>query len=577
MIDQGALEALLKRTLKSVEGLAPSSSGWLRARGGVVLEDRPLIVRIELDPSFTELPHLYLETPLEQRIPHVTDQGLVCYSTRSGYMIDHERHELVVLDAVGRSLSLLQRGLSGSNDEEFLAEFVPHWIAVGGVDHWVRCAVEPSHGVRPIRAAYILEKDGKRTLHWLADRQDQLERLATIGELVSVEYGDAIYVRLEGAVRVPPGRPGTRWDVITLRDFGLNHLTPKLQRYLMRLRQEHPLVPTLLAIPRAGDTVALVGFEPLDEDHDPFNAQATFLPRFFMTERYDQAFLLPRGGASTKLRNKRVLVIGCGSVGARVAEYLAAGGVGALTLVDHDLYASANLQRHILSHWCVGLRKATALQLLLKGRFPHVKVESVPTTIATALREAKVRFEAFDLVVCATGEVEVERALNRDLFKRRAPPAVYAWLEPLGIGGHALLVVNNRLGCLECLYDQEELPHRLQAQGLQSIIHNRAGFAAGQAWQTKAFTRDLDGCGGAFTAFSALDAARTAEVACRLSLRALEGSIRSPKLVSWRGDASAFLSQGYVLSERYRRFGQSLIEENPQVYARSDCPCCGMA
>lgn len=54
------------------------------------------------------------------------------------------------------------------------------------------------------------------------------------------------------------------------------------------------------------------------------------------------------GPGQARLRNARVLVVGAGGLGAPVCLYLAAAGVGRITVVDDDTVSLSNLQRQII-------------------------------------------------------------------------------------------------------------------------------------------------------------------------------------------------------------------------------------
>ena len=51
--------------------------------------------------------------------------------------------------------------------------------------------------------------------------------------------------------------------------------------------------------------------------------------RLFNKER-----VMPRSGAIQELQNKKVLLVGCGSVGSQIANQLASTGIGHITLSD---------------------------------------------------------------------------------------------------------------------------------------------------------------------------------------------------------------------------------------------------
>ena len=63
-------------------------------------------------------------------------------------------------------------------------------------------------------------------------------------------------------------------------------------------------------------------------------------------ERYSRSILLPEigGKGQQKLLNSKVLVIGAGGLGSPVIMYLAALGVGKITIVDHDKVELSNLR-----------------------------------------------------------------------------------------------------------------------------------------------------------------------------------------------------------------------------------------
>ena len=67
-----------------------------------------------------------------------------------------------------------------------------------------------------------------------------------------------------------------------------------------------------------------------------------------LTTRIDQQYMLVRGGAETKLHEKSVLLIGCGSVGGFLAENLCQCGVGSLDILDNDILSVDNVHRHVL-------------------------------------------------------------------------------------------------------------------------------------------------------------------------------------------------------------------------------------
>ncbi len=67
-------------------------------------------------------------------------------------------------------------------------------------------------------------------------------------------------------------------------------------------------------------------------------------------DRYARHIILKEigGGGQTRLLKAHVLIVGAGGIGSPVIQYLAAAGVGRLTVVDDDSVSLSNLQRQTL-------------------------------------------------------------------------------------------------------------------------------------------------------------------------------------------------------------------------------------
>jgi molybdopterin/thiamine biosynthesis adenylyltransferase len=263
-----------------------------------------------------------------------------------------------------------------------------------------------------------------------------------------------------------------------------------------------------------------------------------------------------------ELESRRVLLLGCGSVGGYMAFALARAGVGALTLVDHDILSAENTYRHVLGKPYWGKPKALAMQQALSVQLPFVNVRGVPTTIESALERNLIQLNDFDLIVSALGNPTAELALNERVRRAAGPPIIFTWLEPLGIGGHAVLTgLCGEAGCFACLYTQVD-----DANG---PLHNRASFGA--ADQT--YGHSLAGCSTLYTAYGAIDALRTSELAARLAIDVLLEREQQNVLRSWKGDGNAFTEAGFHLSGRYR-LSEDELRRHAGSYAASACPVC---
>ena len=83
-----------------------------------------------------------------------------------------------------------------------------------------------------------------------------------------------------------------------------------------------------------------------------------------------------------RLKQARVCICGAGGLGSPVAIYLAAAGVGAITIVDHDRVALSNLNRQVLHGEAdIGRLKVDSAKATLNQLNAHVIVDAVRSDI----------------------------------------------------------------------------------------------------------------------------------------------------------------------------------------------------
>lgn len=116
-------------------------------------------------------------------------------------------------------------------------------------------------------------------------------------------------------------------------------------------------------------------------------------------QRYSRHILLPEVGGTgqAKLRASSVLIIGAGGLGAPVALYLAAAGVGRIGLVDDDVVELSNLQRQIVHVTdAVGVLKVDSARTRLEALNPEVTIETWPMRLGAETVDNLV--QRYDLV-----------------------------------------------------------------------------------------------------------------------------------------------------------------------------------
>ncbi|BFU59618.1 MULTISPECIES: molybdopterin-synthase adenylyltransferase MoeB [Rodentibacter] len=121
-----------------------------------------------------------------------------------------------------------------------------------------------------------------------------------------------------------------------------------------------------------------------------------------------------------KLKESKMLIVGLGGLGCAAAQYLAAAGVGHLTLLDFDKVSLSNLQRQILH--CdarLNMPKVDSAKIALEQINPHIQIN----TINAKLDEEKLAeiIPHFDVILDCTDNVDIRNQLDRQCEKAKIP------------------------------------------------------------------------------------------------------------------------------------------------------------
>jgi len=96
-------------------------------------------------------------------------------------------------------------------------------------------------------------------------------------------------------------------------------------------------------------------------------------------ERYARHLVLKEVGirGQVRLGDARIAMIGAGGLGSPAALYLAAAGIGTLTLIDDDTVERSNLQRQVIhADARIGMAKTQSARMTLSALNPHVRIET---------------------------------------------------------------------------------------------------------------------------------------------------------------------------------------------------------
>lgn len=170
--------------------------------------------------------------------------------------------------------------------------------------------------------------------------------------------------------------------------------------------------------------------------------------------RYSRQILLPDVDiqGQTILNQARVLVLGAGGLGAPVLLYLAAAGIGHITVVDPDTVDLSNLQRQVI-HSTANISQAkveSAKQSMLAIN-PHIQVQALQTRLDE--QQLLTQVAAHDVVVDCTDNFPTRFAINQACFTAKKPLVSGAVIR---MEGQISTFDFRQAGaCYRCLYNEE--------------------------------------------------------------------------------------------------------------------------
>lgn len=523
------------------------SCGWHIAGGELGLPES-LIVALEREHAF-QVPRVAVgRRPEPCEMPHLESDGVFCLLPSSTPVRLPVTGELAV-HLVEQAVSAYLDAQTGANREDFLDEFQTYWTlsntAARGVFAWLRDFTQTRTVYTANMGKGVMVADFAEGIEdWFKKRGSSVTR-RDIRKATFVRLREPLYpidypsnsaellgllrARCPDAVELVLSSIRLGEDMVVVWCFEHNGqhvlgatLTPILQRF------PHPLNRGQAFL--SGRNRWRV---PMDLLHARL-VQARFPTSRAMVVRADSDFLVARttGKVDGAVRKLKVVVIGCGAVGATTALLLAQAGVREMTLVDGDILTYQNIGRHSLGAQYIGWNKAEALRQEISARYVDYTVHAVAYKWQRAREDNPRLFEHADLVISATGDWLSEAELNDLLENGDIPPTIFAWLERFGVAGHATFVSANA--------------------SLRWAL-NEYGEAIRQVAKIPGEMPREAACGAFYQPFAAAASVEVAAMTVRLALAAATGDVTTGQTWTWIGAYENLLRVGAEILPSWRQ------------------------
>ncbi len=202
--------------------------------------------------------------------------------------------------------------------------------------------------------------------------------------------------------------------------------------------------------------------------------------------RYSRHILLDDIGieGQEKILAAHAIVIGAGGLGSAAAPYLAAAGIGKITLIDHDTVDLTNLQRQIMhNQHSVGQAKVVSGKKMLEELNPEIKVVALQERATSDLLEKLL--PTASVVLDCSDNFTTRHLVNAACVKHKVPLVSGAAIK---FDGQVTVIDPRQAGtpCYACLFpaDQEFNEVQCSTMGVFSPLVGIIGsIQAAQALQ----------------------------------------------------------------------------------------------
>jgi adenylyltransferase/sulfurtransferase len=207
---------------------------------------------------------------------------------------------------------------------------------------------------------------------------------------------------------------------------------------------------------------------------------------------YARHLTLPEVGRAgqLKLKSARVLLVGAGGLGSPVALYLAAAGIGHLTVVDPDVVETSNLHRQVAHDvTTLGQPKARSAKARMADINPYITIEAIEGSVDEDSADALIA--GSDLVIDGSDNFATRMIVNR-VSRAHGKPLVFGAVYQFH--GHVSVFNSGPDSpCYQCLFPKPpegDLAPNCAAGGVLGVVPGIVGL-----WQAAEAVKLILGLG----------------------------------------------------------------------------------
>ena len=415
---------------------------------------------IDLPPDFpVSLPKIYLSEDdynTIKYIPHVDTNHFICSFDKDAIKVDIEQPLQVFKECVSKAIKIVSDGLSGLAGDDFVDEIVAYWENIyNSKDKVITCYT--GDGIEKIAI-------GKSAINYLTPSYNNVDFLLLLNvpsDKQLIEFFSQLGHKVTEKVGFYLGEVNnlhppfyfTNKSVIEFIEKGFPEQLSDVQKYLNSYKGNHFLLFSV----RVRDELVFFGFylnilsfqvkgwrtgsltvTTLLTKIQPNHPVVRISLKSFSKGRIE----LRTDGRLKEEAFTKFTIIGIGSIGSHLTYYLSALSVSSFDLIDPEVLALENVNRHLLSYADVGFYKVDVMKRFLVLHNPFLNINTHSYSIHTFIQKHLSSLNTSDFIFCVVGNNSIEDYLS-DLLASNVidKPTFFIWVEPFLIGGHILYVI----------------------------------------------------------------------------------------------------------------------------------------
>lgn len=397
-----------------------------------------------LDESFPyEFPKVYIDSScydIIKFLPHVDSNHTLCCFDSSRVYPNIFKVEHILIDLFTKAKSIIEDDLNNENSSDILDEYTAYWNKdISTEDYYLIDELPASFS---LLYCYI----GNRNNFIHSDENYIKQFIENCDEeFKEINLVKCIYIPFKKAIGYIPGNT---YEMCAAIKNNSNYY----EEYCQWIKRNYPK-RCIVIFSFPGSSKIICGFIqptiPRTDGYRDGNA-----PLFYALSQnkqigYEkirvrnasQKRLFSRGGDGSTNIDKKICIIGCGSVGSNISKAFANCGMNKFTLIDNDSLSLDNIARHTCGFQHIGLYKADAVKDVLVKHNPHIICESIHENANIIIENKLDVLNSCDFIISTTASSTLEYHLiskfNEGIIDK---PIAILWVEPYAICGHALIL-----------------------------------------------------------------------------------------------------------------------------------------